>query len=147
MPLLRTNIDIRGIAMTKIKLIIFTLALCLVFTGCDNLSKITNVDTSKEVKEIKIFTRPVSKDSSKIINDRDSIDIVIKYLNSLKLKEPKENPDDYEGMSYIIQITYSDDSKKEYYHSGNKFFKEAGSTWREMEYKQAEQFSSIYDNL
>lgn len=133
--------------MIKLRAGIICLILILLFSSCDKSNKIADIDLNKEIKEITISTLPPQKDSPKTVQDKDKINEIAHYLYSLNLKAATNNADDYEGMSYIIQITYIDDSKKDYIHFGNKFFKEAGGAWREIEYKQAEQFSSIYDNL
>lgn len=69
------------------------------------------------------------------------------YINKLKLKNTTKNANEYLGMSITIKVYYNDNTSKEYVHMGNMFFKEAGKSWYEMNYSQAEKFQEIYNNL
>lgn len=105
------------------------------------------ISNARDVLKITVETQPGDESSLKMIEDKEHIMDVINYINGLNLKKTDKDPSQYEGMSYIITIYYSNGTSTEYIHFGNRFFKESGSDWYEMPYKQAVKFAGIYKSL
>jgi len=55
--------------------------------------------------------------------DSEKIAAILNYLTGLNLQSNfPENPDEYNGIVYVITITYEDGTEKMYSHFGNMFF-------------------------
>lgn len=101
----------------------------------------------KEIVSIAVSTLPESPEQARTYTTEEKIDAVRSYLNSLTLSEiSSEKPEDYVGMSYIISVTYDDNSKKTYNHFGNKFFKIDDQEWKLMNFEQASELEDIIAN-
>ena len=56
-----------------------------------------------------------------------------------------ENPNDYDGMTWVITLKYDDNSELVIYHFGNMFIKVAGGLWYKMDYEEACCFATLLD--
>lgn len=69
---------------------------------------------------------------------------VADYLTGLKLSSDfSENPDEYDGMTWVITVTYVDDYVDTIYHFGNMFIRNENGSWYKMDYDEAVKFDSI----
>lgn len=90
------------------------------------------------VTEIRISSLPESENYARFYKDADKIEAVQRYLNSLTLTDEfPENPDEYNGMTYVITLTYSTGDEHVYYHFGNMFIRKDDQPWKKMQYEQA----------
>lgn len=102
---------------------------------------------AKEIVSIAVSILPESPEQARTYTTEEKIDAVRSYLNSLTLSDiSSEKPEDYAGMSYIISVTYDDNSKKTYNHFGNKFFKIDDQEWKLMNFEQASELEDIIAN-
>lgn len=106
-----------------------------------------NMD-DKNISEIQIEQQPEFDKIGRIsITKEAEIKRITDYLNSLKLKTPNNNPEEYEGSAFIITVTNKDGTEHTIVHFGNKFLR-AHEQWYEISYKQASRFEGeIYPNL
>ena len=77
-------------------------------------------------------------------SDIISIQNIREYFDTLTL-EPDftEKPEEYNGMSWVLKFTYSDQSEETIYHFGNMFVKNEKGQWYKMKYEEAEKLDGI----
>lgn len=115
-------------------------------TSSDTAPKAT-ASKDKEIVSIAIATLPESTGHVRTYTSEEKIDSIRSYINSLTLSDiSSEKPEDYAGMSYIISVTYDDNSTKTYNHFGNKFFKIDDQEWKIMNDGQASELEAIIAN-
>jgi len=73
---------------------------------------------------------------------------IVDYLNHLSLSTDfSANPDEYDGVTYEIYLTYTDGCVCEIYHMGNKFLLVKGRSVYMMDASQAAQFEDLIESL
>ena len=77
-------------------------------------------------------------------SDIISIQDIREYFDTLTLESDfPEKPEEYNGMSWVLKFTYSDQSEETIYHSGNMFVKNEKGQWYKMKYDEAEKLEGI----
>lgn len=113
------------------------------------LNSTQNLNISDDnITAIVINTLPKREEYSRVYRDTEKIKKITGYLNGLSLKGKFfENPYKYDGMTYIINISYADGSQNMVYHFGNMFIRKNEGKWKRMTYKEAEKLDKlIQDN-
>ena len=82
------------------------------------------------------------------IFDGEKAEKLVNYLTGLDLKSKfSENPDEYDGMTWVITIEYENGDTAVVDHFGNTFVKNGDGQWFKMNYKQAEQLDTLLGEL
>lgn len=136
----------------RAKLFLFILSCCLfagILSGCganENPYKLT----ADNITGVWMETLPAKSDSPKYTDDTEMIQTVVDYINGLKLRQRTEKGEDISGMAMRIELSYSDGTVREFWHSGNLYFTETAADSKQylMEYEQAGTFESdIYNKM
>lgn len=99
------------------------------------------------ISEIWMETRPTSA-SYKHTYDKELITDIVQHINGLKLRERKEKDEDIVGMSYIIEITETDGTKKVFSEFGPYFYELGTDYTNEYVIKnQKDTLSKIYGKM
>jgi hypothetical protein len=97
------------------------------------------------VKKISVTSQPEGYDYS---FSGDDVQSVVNYLSELNLtSEYSENPDGYDGMTWVISLEYESGDTLMIYHFGNMFIRTAGSSWYKMTYEEASRFGKLIGEL
>ena len=73
---------------------------------------------------------------------------IVDYLSALNLEsEFEENPNEYDGMTWVIALKYEDGDVLELYHFGNMFICSENGPWYKMTYDEANRFGALLDEL
>ena len=101
-------------------------------------------DENDSVSDIRKIESTSLFEISRIYTSEEKINIIYDYLNNLSLKDEfPENPDEYEGNTYTITLTYNNYKKDVYYHFGNIFLKKNDENWERMTYDEAIKLDTI----
>ena len=78
-------------------------------------------------------------------SDNESIKNLKDYFDTLDLESDyPEKAEDYSGMTWVLEFTYSDQRTETIYHSGNMFVRNMnGSKWYKMKYEQAAKLEDL----
>lgn len=91
------------------------------------------------ILEVKIHTLPPSENYARLYTDSTKISAITRYLNKLSLQSKfPEQPNEYVGMAYFIEISYADGSHHTVTHYGNMFIRMDNEPWKRMIYEEAE---------
>lgn len=119
-------------------------------TGCtapktdNNETGNTMLNPQKIVSMVSVSSLPEGYQYS--FSTEDAIETITSYINSLELtSDYSENPDEYAGMTWVVEILFDDGSKQSIYHFGNMFIKDENGPWFKMQYKQASRFDSVLE--
>ena len=139
------------------KLIVLVLALICVIglVGCSDVTtdeSLSNVTTegslllrNDDVKKISVSSQPEGYNYSFEGEDAEK---VIDYLSNLNLiEEFEENPNYYNGMTWVISLEYSDGDVLQIYHFGNMFIRSEKGSWYKMIFEEANRFNTLLDEL
>ncbi len=78
----------------------------------------------------------------------DDANAIADYLVNLDLiTDFDENPDEYVGMTWVINIKYENGDTTTVYHFGNMFIRVKGGTWYKLTYEQANRFYTLLEEL
>lgn len=129
--------------MKRLLWLVFALFVPVVFlAGCGTAKGLDIME--KGITEITISTLPESDSYTRTYALPEKINAVVQYLNSLSLTENfSENPDEYEGMTFTITITYEDGRQNIVYHFGNMFVSDNTHDWLGMSYEEANHLYQI----
>ena len=73
---------------------------------------------------------------------------IIDYLSTLNLESNfEENPNEYDGMTWVISLKYENGDALTIYHFGNMFIRVKGGSWYKMTYDEASRFDTLLDEL
>ena len=73
---------------------------------------------------------------------------IVDYLSTLNLESNfEENPNEYDGMTWVISLKYENGDTLTIYHSGNMFIRANGGSWYKMTYDEASRFDTLLDEL
>ena len=77
-------------------------------------------------------------------NDEEAMAAILKYFNNLTLiSNFSENPDEYGGMSWIVEIEYENGEKNTVVHFGNMFVRVNYGCWYKMNEDEAGRFHGL----
>ncbi len=100
--------------------------------------------SNDNIAGVMIMTLPQSEERARTYTSSEKTRQITEYLNGLSLeKKFSENPDDYVGETVVIAISYTDGTRRAFYHFGNMFIKEGDGDWLRMSYKEASQLDSL----
>ena len=119
--------------------------LCL--AGCNLRASVSGTQLLKEgtATKIAVTSMPESYDYSFSGEDAAA---VINYLSGLNLvTDYPENPNEYDGMTWVITVEYTDGSTATVYHFGNMFIRADSGPWYKMSFDEANQFESLLNEL
>ena len=73
---------------------------------------------------------------------------IIDYLSTLNLESNfEENPNEYDGMTWVISLQYENGDALTIYHFGNMFIRGEDGSWYKMTYDEASRFDTLLDEL
>jgi hypothetical protein len=73
---------------------------------------------------------------------------IIDYLSTLNLESNfEENPNEYDGMTWVISLKYENGDVLTIYHHVNMFIRVKGGPWYKMTYDEASRFDTLLDEL
>ena len=73
---------------------------------------------------------------------------IIDYLSTLNLESNfEENPNEYDGMTWVISLKYENGDALTIHHFGNMFIRVKGGSWYKMTYDEASRFDTLLDEL
>ena len=73
---------------------------------------------------------------------------IIDYLSTLNLESNfEENPNEYDGMTWVISLKYENGDALTIYHFGNMFIRVKGGSWYKMTHDEASRFGTLLDEL
>lgn len=73
---------------------------------------------------------------------------IVDYLSSLNLESNfEENPNDYDGSTWVITLEYENGEALNIYHFGNMFIRAENGTWYKMIYEEASCFDELLDEI
>ena len=77
-------------------------------------------------------------------SDGESIKALKDYFDTLDLvSDFPEKPEDFEGGSWVLEFTYSDQRTETICHYGNKFVRNSNGKWYKMKYEQAAKLEEL----
>ena len=80
--------------------------------------------------------------------NNDNLYKVWDYLSDLKLiSDFPENPDEYDGMTWVITLACAAGHTETIYHFGNMFIRDENGSWYKMDYDQASEFQALLEEL
>jgi hypothetical protein len=127
-------------------LVIVIIACLLTMTACSGTTTKGGVLLREGiVKRISVTSLPEGYDYS---FTGDSAQSIIKYLSELNLLSHfSENPNEYDGMTWVISLEYEGGIIHTIYHFGNMFIKTSGSSWYKMTHEEASRFDELLNEL
>ena len=73
---------------------------------------------------------------------------IVDYLSTLNLESNfEENPNEYDGMTWVISLKYENGDALTIHHFGNMFIRVKGGSWYKMTYDEASRFDTLLDEL
>lgn len=73
---------------------------------------------------------------------------IIDYLSTLNLESNfEENPNEYDGMTWVISLKYENGDTVIVYHFGHMFIRSEKGSWYKMTYEEANRFNTLLDEL
>lgn len=73
---------------------------------------------------------------------------IIDYLSALTLEsEFEEDPNEYDGMTWVITLKYENGDTLDIYHFGNMFIRSQNGAWYRMSYEEASRFDALLGQL
>lgn len=73
---------------------------------------------------------------------------IVDYLSDLNLiSDFPENPNEYDGMTWVISLAYDDGSTRTVYHFGNMFIRAEDGPWYKMSYDEASCLNELLAEL
>ena len=73
---------------------------------------------------------------------------IIEYLSTLNLESNfEENPNEYDGMTWVISLEYENGDTLTIYHFGNMLIRVKGGSWYKVTYDEASRFDTLLDEL
>lgn len=133
--------------MKRIKtLAIVILACFLAMTACSStVAKSEILLREGTVRKISVTSLPKGYDYS---FTGDKAQSIVNYISELNLLgDYPENPDEYNGMTWVISLEYEDGDTHTIYHSGNMFIRTDDSSWYKMTYEEASRFETLIREL
>ena len=133
--------------------------LILVEISDEEANSYTNFDAvfvSEKAEDNKLFAKGniVKIDVSSLPEGRnysfcgEDVNAITDYLSSLSLiSEFEENPDKYDGMTWIITLEYENGDTLDIYHFGNMFIRSQSGSWYKMTYEEASRFDALLYEL
>lgn len=128
--------------MKKITALIFTLVCMCGLIGCNNQSS-QKVELLKDgnVNNIVVTSLPEGYNYS---FNGDDAKAIVDYLLNLNLDDSfKENPEEYDGMAWVISLEYDSGDSLTVYHFGNMFIRTESGPWYKMNYDEASRFDAL----
>ncbi len=127
--------------MKKLTAFLFAFTLCACLVGCNTSSQKVKLIKNDNVKSVAVTSLPELYEYTFYDNAAKEI---VDHLASLHLNADfKENPDDCDGMTWVICIQYENGKKTTVYHFGNMFIRAEDGPW----YKMAENEAGYLDSL
>ena len=131
--------------MKKIVSLFICFIMLLALVGCarSNANKLGL--KSDGVKSVSLSSLP---EGYSYFFDGEKAEKLVNYLTGLDLKSKfSENPDEYDGMTWVITIEYENGDTAVVDHFGNMFVKNGDGQWLKMNYEQAEQLDTLLEKL
>jgi hypothetical protein len=73
---------------------------------------------------------------------------IIDYLSNLNLESNfEENPNEYDGMTWVISLEYDNGDELTVYHFSNIFIRSEKGSWYKMTYEEASRFDALLNEL
>ena len=95
-----------------------------------------------EVIQINAFSVPGDYHYS--FSDSETINALKDYFDTLELTSDfPEKPEDYLGMSWVLEFMYSDQRTETICHFGNTFVRNSNGKWYKMKYEQAAKLEEL----
>ena len=89
------------------------------------------------ITKLTIATVPKSETYARHYTSQAKIHAILHYLEKLPLSDHfDEPPHTYEGVTYLIKISYSDGIQKTYQHFANRFIREEHGLWKRIPYEE-----------
>ena len=129
---------------------VMLLSLSACFGGCDNRqsavgdhqqSQRTKLLEADEVKSVSVTSLPESYRHSFGGEDAQAIADYLANLNLLA--DFKEDPDEYDGMTWVISLEYENGNVETVYHLGNMFVRTEHGPWYRMADGEARRFDDL----
>ena len=96
----------------------------------------------KEVSHIDVSSLPEGYNYA--FDEPAQISKVTEYLNGLHLiSRYSENPDEYDGMTWVVELSNKDGVKQTIYLFGNMFARADAGPWFKLDYEEAEAFEKV----
>ena len=96
----------------------------------------------KEVSHIDVSSLPEGYNYA--FEEPAQISKVTEYLNGLHLISGySENPDEYDGMTWVVELSNKDGVKQTIYLFGNMFVRADAGPWFKLDYEEAEAFEKV----
>ena len=132
--------------MKKIVSLFICIIMLLALVGCARSSTNKLGLNTDGVKSVMVSSLPSVRKG--YLFDGEKAEKLVNYLTGLDLKSNfSENPDEYDGMTWVITIEYENGDTAVVDHFGNTFVKNGDGQWLKMKYEQAEQLDSLLGEL
>lgn len=80
--------------------------------------------------------------------DKDAAQEIAEYLKGLTLiSDFTENPDEYAGMTWVIEVEYENGKSGAVYHFGNMFIRTDHGKWYKMVQNEAAELDTLIEKL
>ncbi len=134
--------------MKKLMTIVLVCICVLVSVGCSQKPQHVQGNqllTEGNVINIDVSSLPKGYNYSFSGEDAKAI---IDYLSTLNLESNfEENPNEYDGMTWVISLKYENGNTLKIYHLGNMFIRSEKGSWYRMTYEEANRFDTLLDEL
>ena len=134
--------------MRKLFAILMAIFCTLGIVGCSQQpQQVQGNQLLEEGDVIKIDVSSLPEKYNYSFNEEDAKEI-IDYLSNLNLQSNfEENPNEYDGMTWVISLEYDNNNKLTVYHFGNMFIRAEKGSWYKMAYEEASRFDTLLDEL
>ncbi len=125
---------------------IIVLLLCLIiissaFVSCDEETLIV---TQTDVIKISVSTAPYNEDYTRTIDSSTEISKVVDFINNMSVSKIfKENPEEYVGMTLVLEFYLNDGSQVTVYAFGGMFLRIDSGPWLRMDNKEYNELKEI----
>lgn len=103
------------------------------------------LQTSEGVSSVSVSSLPGGYDYS---FDGEAAKEVVDYFTNLNLiSDFTENPNEYDGMTWVVNVEYDNGASETLYHFGNMFVRRESGSWYKMNYDEAARFATLLTEL
>jgi len=134
--------------MKKLITIVLVLICVLGIVGCSiQQQQVQDDQLLAEGNVIKIDVSSLPEGYNYTFDGEDA-KAITEYLSNLNLDSKfEENPNEYDGMTWVISLEYDNGEILTVYHFGNMFIRSEKGSWYRMTYDEASRFDALLNEL
>ncbi len=131
--------------MKRLAVLVFTLTLVFALVGCVGVTSGKGLLKEGTVKSVSVSSLPEGYSYS--FSGEEAM-AVVGYIQDLNLiAKFEENPNDYDGLTWVITFKYDNGKVLKLYHFGNMFIGTEDGKWYKMKTEEANCFGELLNEL